>query len=112
MKKILVFTDSRGQHKPAGTNHLTFGERLKHEMRDADVDLVLCPMKWTTIIDFIEYSKHNDLSRYDHIVLFLGIVDWSPRPYDSAIHHLYNNTNIENTNSWSANTRDYSKKNY
>jgi hypothetical protein len=110
MKKILVFTDSRGQHKPAGSSHLIFGERLKYDVKDVEVDLVLCPMKWTTTLDFYEYSCKNDLSQYDWIVLNTGIVEWSPRPASSAYDDLYDNQHEQNLNVNDLNTRDYSKK--
>lgn len=110
MSKILIFTDSRGQHKPAGSNHFLFGERLKNEVKDIDIDLVLCPMKWTTTLDFFEYAEKFDLSQYNWIVLYTGVVEWSPRPHESAINDLYNNKNEINTENWSENSRDYSKK--
>jgi len=109
-QKILIFTDSRGQHVPAGNNHTIFGQRLKNEVQNAEVDLVLCPMKWTTTLDFIEYANEHDLSKYDWIVLYTGVVEWSPRPSNSAINDLYNNKYEENINNWGNNTKDYSKK--
>lgn len=110
IKKILIFTDSRGQHKPAGTNHEIFGERIKNEAKNIEVDLILCPMKWTTTLDFIEYIKNHDISDYNWIILYTGIVEWSPRPQKNAINDLYNNKNTENLNNWHNNSRDYSKK--
>lgn len=109
-KRILIFTDSRGQHIPADSTHKIFPERIRDEGKDVHVDLVLCPMKWTTTMDFYEYCQKNDISSYDWIVLFTGIVEWSPRPQQSAISDLYNNQNEENTDAWKLNTRDYSKK--
>jgi len=110
MKKILLFTDSRGQYIPVGFKHKIFGERIKVEFENVDVDLVLCPMKWTTTIDFFEYAESNDLSIYDHIILYTGIVEWSPRPQLSANNDLYNNKTKSKIYNWTANTRDYSKK--
>ena len=110
MKKILIFTDSRGQHIPSGYSHKIFGERIKYECIDVEVDLVLCPMKWTTTLDFFEYTEKNDVSSYDYIILYTGIVEWSPRPKKSAINDLYNNKDTVNLNAWSNNSRDYSKK--
>ncbi len=107
--KILVFTDSRGQHKPAGSKHLIFGERLLEELKDDEVDLVLCPMKWTTTLDFFDYAEKNDLISYDWIILYTGIVEWSPRPASSAYNDLYCNVNEVNKGYYT-NTRDYSKK--
>lgn len=110
MKKILVFTDSRGQHKPIGSTHKIFGERLKHDVQGVEVDLVLCPMKWTTTLDFYEYCCNHDTSQYDWIVLYTGIVEWSPRPESSAYNDLYNNQFEYNLDTNDLNTRDYSKK--
>ncbi|TOG48143.1 6-hydroxymethylpterin diphosphokinase MptE-like protein [Vibrio parahaemolyticus] len=110
MKKILVFTDSRGQHKPAGSTHKIFGERLKYDVKDVEVDLVLCPMKWTTTLDFYEYCNSHDTSQYDWIVLYTGIVEWSPRPISSAFDDLYDNSNESNLDTVDFNTRDYSRK--
>lgn len=110
MRNILVFTDSRGQHKPSGSNHPIFAERLRDELPDTHVDIVLCPMKWTTTLDFLQYAENNDLSRYEWIILYTGIVEWSPRPASSAYNDLYANTNEQNLDALHLNTRDYSKK--
>jgi hypothetical protein len=112
MKKsrVLVFTDSRGQHVPVGDNHKVYALRLQEEFRHIQFDLILCPMKWTTILDFIEYSEEVDLSVYDWVVLHCGIVDWSPRPFESAFNDVYNNKNEANKGRYFSNTRDYAKK--
>lgn len=110
MKKILIFTDSRGQHKPTGTNHEVFPSRLRNEVKGLQVDLLLCPMKWTTTLDFLEYISNVNTSDYEWIILYTGIVEWSPRPQKSAINDLYNNKNTNNEGLWFSNTRDYSKK--
>lgn len=109
MKKILVFTDSRGQHKPAGCSHEIFAERLASDPR-LSVEMFLCPMKWTTTLDFLEIFSLEQLSHYDHVILYTGIVEWSPRPASSARSDLYNNLNTANVNNVGLNTRDYSKK--
>lgn len=109
-RKILIYTDSRGQHTPRNAPvHDVFAVRLaQHPGVEADV--VLCPMKWTTTVDFLNFLSENPPEQYDHIILHTGIVDWSPRPQPSAIHDLYDHqapSNLENT---SLNTRDYSRK--
>ena len=109
-KKILVYTDSRGQHTPRGVEpHKVFAERLTGHP-DLDATIILCPMKWTTTLDFLEYIRTNPQAEYDHIILFTGIVEWSPRPQKSAKNDLYNNINTSNENNSGLNTRDYSKK--
>lgn len=109
MKKILVFTDSRGQHKPAGTTHEIFAERLAKDPR-LDVDMFLCPMKWTTTLDFLEQFPPQQLAQYDHVILYTGIVEWSPRPVPSARADLYNNQTSANIGNLGINTNDYSRK--
>lgn len=109
-KKILVYTDSRGQHTPRGADaHAVFAERLA-KRSDIDATIVLCPMKWTTTLDFLAFLEANEAEKYDHIILHTGIVEWSPRPQDSALADLYNNTAPANLHEGMANTRDYSRK--
>lgn len=109
-KKVLIYTDSRGQHTPRGLPiHKVFAERLA-EHPDIEADVVLCPMKWTTTLDFLDFLEGKDLSQWDHIILYTGIVDWSPRPQPSAINDLYDNKNPSNLDNDGLNTRDYSKK--
>ncbi len=108
-KKVLIFTDSRGQHKPAGTNHDIFAERLAKDDR-LDVEVYLCPMKWTTTLDFLERFPEEKLKTYDHVILYTGIVEWSPRPAPSALADLYDNPSSTNAENLGLNTRDYSKK--
>jgi Protein of unknown function DUF115 len=107
--KILIYTDSRGQHKPAGQTHQMFGERMQADPR-LQVDLFLCPMKWTTTLDFLDAFSPERLASYDAVILYTGIVDWSPRRYSSALNDLYDNKNIVNLDNQALNTRDYSRK--
>ena len=108
-KRILIFTDSRGQHKPGGQTHDIFAERLAKDDR-LDVDMYLCPMKWTTTLDFLEHFSSHKLAEYDHVILYTGIVEWSPRPASSAINDLYDNPSLLNADALALNTRDYSRK--
>lgn len=108
-RKVLIFTDSRGQHKPAGQTHDIFAERLAKDPR-FEVDAYLCPMKWTTTLDFLEQFTADELSQYDHVILYTGIVEWSPRKLSNAREDLYNPKNTENLGNLSLNTRDYSQK--
>ena len=108
-KRILIFTDSRGQHKPIGSTHATFTERLAN-IADLDVDFFVCPMKWTTTLDFLQYFNGARLAQYDHVILYTGIVEWSPRRAQSALNDLYDNQTTANEENLSLNSRDYSKK--
>ena len=96
--KILIFTDSRGQHKKKKSfkNKLIFTEKLKKELeknKNNQVNLILCPYKWTTTFDFIELCLNEiiNVDDYDLIVLYTGIVEFSPRPMNQVINLLYNN---------------------
>lgn len=108
-KRVLIFTDSRGQHKPAGCSYDIFAERLLKDER-LDVDMFLCPMKWTTTLDFLEQFPLEQLAKYNHVILYTGIVEWSPRPAPSARADLYDNQSPANTENIGLNTRDYSRK--
>ncbi|KHT54531.1 hypothetical protein RJ43_08935 [Alteromonas macleodii] len=107
--KVLIYTDSRGQHVPNYSHHVAFPLQIKSSP-NFDVDCVLCPMKWTTTLDFIEYSKTHDLTIYDAVILYTGIVDWSPRPHTSAFNELYKNQAIKNLGNIGLNSTSYSKK--
>ncbi len=109
VRRILIFTDSRGQHKPVGCSYDIFAERLAKDPR-LDVDIFLCPMKWTTTLDFLEQFPLERLVQYDQVILFTGIVDWSPRTARSARYELYDNPDIANVENLGLNTRDYTKK--
>lgn len=108
-KRVLIFTDSRGQHKPAGSTHDLFAERLASDER-FDVEMYLCPMKWTTTLDFLERFPPEKLAEYDSVILYTGIVDWSPRPQLSAQNDLYNNPSPKNLENLGLKTENYSKK--
>lgn len=86
-RRILFFTDSRGEFKASFGDHPIFTERAKAslETRGDVVHMILCPFKWTSTVDFIELIEAGALriDRYDHIMLYTGVVDWSPRPLSS-----------------------------
>lgn len=107
--RILNFTDSRGQFRPAGSTHAMYGERLA-ALPGVEVDNVLCPYKWTTTLDFLESFPADQLERYDHIVLYTGIVDWSPRRLSNARHDLYDARIEKNLGGLRLNSLDYGKK--
>lgn len=107
MNNVLVFTDSRGQHKPAGQSHQMFGERLVAEFGGK---AVLCPMKWTTTLDFLQFFPPEVANKFGAVILYTGIVEWSPRPFGSAVKDLYDCKTVENLQNLELNTSDYSKK--
>lgn len=92
--KILIFTDSRGEFKKSFSNKLIFTEKIKLYYKDKfDVELMLCPFKWTTTLDFLDIIDRNiiNINDYKYIILYTGIVEYSPRPLNNAIKDLYNN---------------------
>jgi hypothetical protein len=76
--KLLFFTDSRGEHKLSFANRKIFPEKF---LDDSECDLFLCPFKWTTTLDFIRLieEKKIDINKYDKIILYTGVVEFSPR---------------------------------
>lgn len=85
--RILIYTDSRGELKPSFRDKPIFPEKIKAELaaRGVAVDLLLCPFKWTTTLDLFELLDAGvvNLSRYDKVILYSGVVEWSPRPISS-----------------------------
>lgn len=80
--KLLVYTDSRGLDIVKDKSYKNYVEKLEEIY---DVDKVICPRKWTTCLDFLEYyDSVPNKSIYDAIVAHVGIVDFSPRPFTVA----------------------------
>lgn len=50
-----MFSECRGQHKPAGISHNIFGERVEFDVNDADVDLQFCSLQRPTTLNFYEH---------------------------------------------------------
>jgi hypothetical protein len=91
--KLLIFTDSRGEHQISFKDKLIFTKKIKQEIekKNGNVDLMLCKYKWTTTMDFINEVINNkiNINKYDYIILYTGIVEFSPRPIDNAISDIY-----------------------
>ena len=85
--KILCFTDSRGQFKNSFSTKQLFTEKLSQEFGS---QLLLCPFKWTTTLDFIHLvnTRRININEFDKIVLYTGVVEFSPRPL-SNYHDCY-----------------------
>lgn len=109
-RKILIYTDSRGQHIPYGADPFDLYAMRLSKRADIEADVVLCPMKWTTTVDFLDFIKERKPSQYDAVILHTGIVDWSPRPQASAWNDLYDNQNPAHLGNVLLNTREFSKK--
>jgi len=78
--KILLYTDSRGL-KLESEDYVHYSERLAERY---DVDAFLRPFKKTTTLDFLQFVKEHDISAYDHVILHVGIVEYSPRRQKSC----------------------------
>lgn len=87
MKNILLLTDSRGIHKPAGSTHQIYAERLA---KTPGIKLVSyrCPFQWTTTVDLLKIVDALGAENFDHIILHSGIVDHSPRGHSSMMTRL------------------------
>lgn len=94
--KVLIFTDSRGEHKATFKTQPIFVDRLKMFLESNHHELVImsCPFTWTSTIDFIELIETNmiNINEYDKIVLYTGVVEYSPRPLSNFI-QCYSPTN-------------------
>mgnify|MGYP006074716399 CR=1 FL=1 len=99
--KILFFTDSRGEHAVKFKEKIFTKKFKKNFMNKHDIDLILCPYKWTTLMDFVYLCKNKiiNIDLYDLIILYIGIVDFSPRPI-SGFNKAYNghNDTVKNIN--------------
>jgi hypothetical protein len=93
MKKIILLTDSRGVHKPAGSTHKIYAERLA-ATPGIELTSLRCPYKWTTIPDLLALLADFDIASFDHIILHAGIVDHSPRALTQTLTQLYNPVDI------------------
>ena len=102
INRVLIFTDSRGQHKLSFKEKEIFTEKIANylEKKNINVDLMTCPFCWTSTIDFIQIveDKIINIDDYDLIILYTGVVEYSPRPltnYYTALNG--NNLNEEIT---------------
>lgn len=92
-KRILVYTDSRGFLMNCFLcNKTPKNSYIDMLSRHFKIDYQLCTKKHTTILDFLQYINNKDLDIYSHILLHLGIVDFSPRPL-SQFDMVYNTKN-------------------
>ncbi|OJY28917.1 MAG: hypothetical protein BGP11_19285 [Rhodobacterales bacterium 65-51] len=87
MKKILLLTDSRGVHKPAGSTHQIYAERLA-KTPGIKLTSFRCPFQWTTTLDLLQILEQQGAANFDHVILHSGIVDHSPRGLSSMMTRL------------------------
>jgi hypothetical protein len=85
-RRILLYTDSRGDNLPEHNYYQHYGERLSQLY---DVEAYLCPVKWTTILDFLEFYRTLDNKTYDFVILHAGAVDSAPRQQKVLLEQIY-----------------------
>lgn len=110
-QKVLLLTDSRGVHKPAGSTHQLYAERLA-KTPGIQLTSLRCPYKWTTIPDLLHVLDTLGADKFDHVILHGGIVDHSPRGQSSMMEGLLDPVEVtpeQEVQSLLA-SRDFSKK--
>ncbi|MBD1365034.1 hypothetical protein IDJ77_14530 [Mucilaginibacter sp. ZT4R22] len=79
--KILVYTDSRGFNVAGKLGKMPFKTYISYLARHYQVEYRICPEKFTTIVDFLNfYNTVPNKSEFSAVVLHCGVVDFSPRP--------------------------------
>lgn len=85
--KLLIYTDSRGNNLTKHDDYLHYPELLNIFF---NTDKHLCPEKWTTTLDFLDFwQKQGQKEKYDFVLLHTGIVDYSPRHQTIAKEKIY-----------------------
>jgi len=87
MKKILLYTDSRGQRIKNIEPYTSMLDEIY------ECELHVCEEKWTTTIDFIKFIDNNKIDKYDFVVLQTSIVENSPRCKNDAYEKIYLDAN-------------------
>lgn len=108
-KKVLIFTDSRGTEIENILKQKNPFYSYIDEIGSYEKTYFLCPEKFTSILDFIEYLKNTN-KRYDVIVLHCGIVDFAPRPMSSYKEMYRCKSKLIESNGWKSyfeNRNDY-----
>lgn len=79
--KLFIYTDSRGFLVNCLTCNKTPQKSYIQKLsKYYNIDFEICPKKHTTLLDFLDFIEDIDLSKYSHIIIHLGVVDFSPRP--------------------------------
>lgn len=102
--KLLIYTDSRGFNvisKRGKTPHESYIDKLQINYY---VHYKICPEKYTTIVDFLNYIQNVDVNSFDAIIMHCGVVDFSPRP-------LSNITLFKNSKSTTLNFKELFESN-
>jgi hypothetical protein len=78
--RVLMYTDSRGYNLSSHigkTGYGTYAQRLRSKYA---LTYRICPEKYTTILDFLNFIEAVNIDSYAAVVMHCGIVDFSPRP--------------------------------
>ncbi|RRB04227.1 hypothetical protein [Larkinella rosea] len=78
--KLLIYTDSRGFNvgkKLGKIPHNTYVSMLRKRYH---IHYAICPEKYTTIVDFLNFVQKHNSKEYDAVIFHCGVVDFSPRP--------------------------------
>lgn len=84
--RILLYADSRGINIPDHYDYKHYSTRL---IAQHNVYAHLCPEKWTTILDFLQFWGYSSGKKYDYVVLHAGVVDASPRQQKTMLGTIY-----------------------
>jgi hypothetical protein len=87
-KKVLIYTDSRGFEVTKPWNRKNaLSSYIKNIVKQYTCDVIICPEKHTSLLDFLDYYESNNI-KYNHVILHCGIVDFAPRP-ESSFDEMY-----------------------
>jgi len=88
--KILIFTDSRGFEVTKFWNRKNpFSSYIGRLIIDYDCVVRVCPEKFTSLLDFLDFYQSLSHMSFDCVVLHCGIVDFAPRPESSFDQMLF-----------------------
>lgn len=89
-KRILIFTDSRGFEVTKPWNRKNpFSSYIGTLAYRYSCRIEICPEKFTSLIDFIDFYNQVDGASYDYTILHCSIVDFAPRP-ESSFEQMFN----------------------
>lgn len=78
--KLLIYTDSRGFNVIGKKGKSPLNSYVQHLLIKYNVTYRICPEKYTTIVDFLDYINRLNIDKYDYVIMHCGVVDFSPRP--------------------------------
>jgi len=82
--KILIFTDSRGFEATKIWNKRNpYSSYIGAIIKNYECVVKICPEKFTSILDFLDFYDSVRDRAFDKIILHCGIVDFAPRPESS-----------------------------